>query len=388
MRPLFKWTLRSILVLALLLAGLAYVKRAEITRLLAVNSLFSAERIVGNFSHMDTLFETAPMSRGPGPVSALPRGADLVLPPEVRDWIETRAVTSLLVLKDGKIVYEDYFLGTGPNDRRISWSVAKSFLSALIGILLDEGRIGSIEDQVVDYAPQLKGSAYDGARIVDVLQMESGVLFNEDYLDFNSDINRMGRVLALGGSMDGFAAGLEQRFAPPGQTWRYVSIDTHVLGMVVRGSTGRSIPDLMQEKLLWPMGIEADPYYLTDGYGVAFVLGGLNMVTRDYARLGQLFLRSGRLNGRQIVPADWVAQSTAPSANTAPGDLRYGYQWWVPPDGGPGEFFARGIYGQHIYVNRDAGVVIATTAADRHFEDPGVTDQNTRVFRLIAEIAG
>ncbi len=385
MRPLFKWTLRSIVILALLLAGLAYFKRAEITRLLAVNSLFSEEKIVGNFSHMGTLFETAQMTRGPGPVSALPRGDDIALPAEVRDWIDARAVTSLLVLKDGKIVYEDYFLGTGPDDRRISWSVAKSFLSALIGIVLDEGKIGSIDDQVVEYAPQLKGSAYDGARIVDVLQMESGVAFNEDYLDFNSDINRMGRVLALGRSMDGFAAGLDQRFAPPGETWRYVSIDTHVLGMVVRGATGRSIPDLMQEKLLWPMGIEADPYYLTDGYGVAFVLGGLNMVTRDYARLGQLFLQSGRLNGRQIVPADWVAASTTPSAKTAPGELRYGYQWWVPQDGGPGEFFARGIYGQHVYVNRDAGVVIATTAADRHFEDPGVTDQNTRIFRLIAE---
>ncbi len=150
--------------------------------------------------------------------------------------------------------------------------------------------------------------------------MASGVAFNEDYLDFWSDINRMGRVLALGGSMDGFAAGQTGRRGPPGTAWEYVSIDTHVIGMVIRGATGRSIPDLMQERLFVPLGLDADPYYVTDGNDVAFVLGGLNMTTRDYARLGQLVEQNGEWQGRQVIPADWLAESTARSA---PGDERH-----------------------------------------------------------------
>ncbi len=379
---------RTILILLVLfLAALALWKREQITRLMAVNSLFSAEKIVDNFSHMDRMFLTRPMSRGDGPLSPLPQGAPMELPDSIPGWIEDRSLTALVVLKDGQVVAEQYFQGTEAEDLRISWSVAKSFLSALTGILLEEGAIGSLDDPVVKYAPALAGSAYDGASLRDVMQMASGVEFNEDYLDFWSDINKMGRVLALGGSMDDFAAGLTTRYRAPGQEWHYVSIDTHVIGMVVRGATGRSVPELLEEKLLIPMGLEAAPYYLTDGYGVAFVLGGLNMRSRDYARFGQMFLQNGAWNGRQIVPADWVAASTIPSAPTAPGAEQYGLQWWMAPDARPGEYFARGIYGQYIYVNQPAGVVIAVNSADRGFREPGAFEQNLAAFRAIAEAA-
>jgi CubicO group peptidase (beta-lactamase class C family) len=194
----------------------------------------------------------------------------------------------------------------------------------------------------------------------------------------------MGRVLALGGSMDGFAAGLRDRDMAPGVAMQYVSIDTHVLGMVVRGATGRSVIELMGDRLLGPLGVESRPFYLTDGRCVAFVLGGLNMSTRDYARFGQLFLHDGEWQGRQIVPAAWVQASTAPSAPTAEGGIRYGYQWWVPADAEAGEFLARGVYGQYIYVNRPAGVVVAINSADRGFGEPGAFAQNLAVFRRIA----
>jgi CubicO group peptidase (beta-lactamase class C family) len=159
-------------------------------------------------------------------------------------------------------------------------------------------------------------SAYAGASIEDVLLMSSGVTFDEDYLDPSSDINKMGRVLALGRSMDAFTADLTETFQPAGSAWQYVSIDTHVLGMVLRGATGKSIPALLSEKVVAPLGLEAAPYYVTDGYGTAFVLGGLNMRTRDYARFGQMVLQDGKHNGRQIVPADWLRQSTVPLAKT------------------------------------------------------------------------
>lgn len=381
MRTVAKRLSQALAVLILVLAAAALWKREEFTRLMAVNSLFDEGRIVQNFSHIDTLFLTGPLQRGDGPVSPLPHGPAAALSPEAAAWMKTRAVTGLVILKDGQLVHESYYLGTGPDDLRISWSMAKSVLAALFGVVMAEGKIASLDDTVTKYAPSLIGSAYDGATIRNVLNMASGVKFNEDYLDFWSDINKMGRILALGGSMDGFAEGLGERDAEPGMAWHYVSIDTHVIGMVIRGATGRGVADLLEEKIIQPMGLEAAPYYVTDGLGEPFVLGGLNMPTRDYARFGQMMLQKGVWNGRQIVPADWIAAATAPSA---PGGAMYGFQWWMPPDPGPGEAMAQGVYGQYIYISPGLGVVIAVNAADRGFEDPGVADGNIAMLRQIA----
>lgn len=385
MRRVFKIVSRLFILLGIAAIAVGIWKREEITRLLAVNSLFSEEKIVRNFSHMDAAFLTQAVPRGDGPISVIPQGTAASLPPIATAWIAERSVTALVVLKDGALVHEDYFLGTAAEDRRISWSVAKSYLSALMGVVLAEGHIGSIDDPVTKYAPALKDGAYEGVSIRNVLNMSSGVTFDEDYLDKNSDINKMGRVIALGGSMDGFAADLTDTFAAPGTDWQYVSIDTHVLGMVIRGATGRPIAELLSEKIIMPMGLEQAPYYATDGNGVAFVLGGLNLTTRDYARMGLLFLNNGFYNGTQIVPADWVAASTVASAKTQDDEFGYGFQWWMPKGAAPGEFMARGIYGQYIYINQPLGVVIATNAADRKFREPGVSDQNVAVFRAIAE---
>ena len=382
MRRFLKWTFRGLLLLGIVILAVGLWKREEISRLFAVNSLFSEEKIVNNFSHMDQAFLTVEVPRGNGPTSPLPYGPDKALPEGAEAWTEERSLTSLLVLKDGQIVHESYYKGTGAEDRRISWSVAKSYLSALVGVLLAEGAIESIEDPVTKYAPQLVGGAYDGATLRQVLNMASGVTFDEDYLDFNSDINRMGRVLALGGRMDDFAAGLTETFAPPGETWQYVSIDTHVVGMVVRGATNRTVADLLSEKIIQPLGLEYAPYYVSDGVGTAFVLGGLNITTRDYARFGQMFAQRGTWQGRQVVPADWVDASTRASA---PGGAGYGYQWWIPDGSAPGEYMARGVYGQYIYIDTARQVVIVTTAADRQFREPGANQQNVDMFRAIAQ---
>jgi CubicO group peptidase (beta-lactamase class C family) len=381
MPRLLRRALQILLVLMLITAAAALWKRDEIKRLLAVNSLFDAETIVRNFSHMDQLFLTRPLSRGEGPVSPLIPGPMSALSPAAEQWIKDRSVTALVALKNGEIRHESYYLGTGAEDLRISWSVAKSLLAALFGVIDAEGAIGSLDDQVVKYAPLLKGSAYEGATIRDVLTMSSGVAFNEDYLDFNSDINKMGRVLALGGSMDAFAAGLTRREADTGARWHYVSIDTHVIGMVIRGATGKDIPELLESRILAPMGLEAAPYYLTDGEGVSFVLGGLNLRTRDYARFGQMILQGGAWQGVQVVPEDWVVAMTSPQAKDG---SAYGFQWWIPPDAAPGEVMAQGIYGQFIYINPALGVVLALNAADRGFEDPGVYDGNIAMLRAIA----
>ncbi|NOD30963.1 serine hydrolase domain-containing protein [Ruegeria atlantica] len=385
MRSILKWVLRIVLALALAAAAVGLWKREELQRLMAVNSLFAEDKIVHNFSHMDEAFLTVDLPRGNAPTWELPYGEGFDLPEGTDTWINERSVTSLLIMQNGKIRFEEYYLGTGPDDRRISWSVAKSYLSALFGILLQEGAIDSLDDPVVKYAPKLAGSAYDRATIRNVLNMASGVTFDEDYLDPKSDINRMGRVIALGGELDDFAASLQDSFAPPGETWQYVSIDTHVLGMVIRGATGRSVADLLTEKILQPLGLERDGYYVTDGAGVAFVLGGLNFTTRDFARFGQMILQDGKLSGRQVVPADWIFEATQPSAPTAQGKIGYGYQWWIPRGAHEGEFLARGVYGQYIYFNQPRGVLIVSTGADRKFRDTGINDQNIEMFRKIAE---
>lgn len=385
MRRLANVVLRVVLALAVLTAAAAIWKREDIKRLMAVNSLFDQDRIVANFSQMDRAFLTVPVLRGTGPISTLPLAEPMSLPPEVGAWIDARAVTALVVLHQGAVVHESYHLGTQDADHRISWSVAKSFLSALLGTLVADGTLPDLDAPVTRYAPELVGSAYEGTSIRNVLQMASGVAFDEDYLDPKSDINRMGRVIALGGTLDGFTAALKARAAAPGAAWQYVSIDTHVIGMVIRGATGRDIAGLLSERIIAPLGLEAEPYYLTDGDGVAFVLGGLNLTTRDYARFGQMIAQDGVWQGQRILPEGWVAQSTQPSAPTEPGRIGYGYQWWVPVGAEPGQFMARGIYGQYLYIDQTRNVVIATNGADRGFREDGVDDGNVAIFRQIAQ---
>lgn len=368
----------------LTIVGLAYLlKGSEIRRLLAVNNLFEEQNIVHNFSHMPELFFHEELDRGDGPVSEFVRNPKAL--PDISTWVKERSLTAIVVLHDGELVHEDYFKGTTAEDRRISWSVAKSFLSALAGIYVDNGAIDSIDDPVTKYVPTLVGGAYDGTTVKDVLQMSSGVEFNEDYLDPKSDINRMGRALALGRSMDRFAENLRDRTGPPGEHWHYVSIDTHVVGMVIEGATNQRIAEIMSEKIIAPLGMEDTPIYITDKGGTAFVLGGLNMRTRDYARFGQMFLQDGEYNGTQVVPASWVDESTRPSANTEDGEPGYGYFWWTPDKSSDGEYFARGIYGQYVYVNEDDQVVIAINSADRQFKEEGSHAQNLEMFRNISD---
>ncbi len=396
MRKILRWGTR-LLFLTIIVGGVALVWRwDDLVRLYRVNTLFDEAKIVQNFSNMDTMFLTRPIPRG-GEVFPL-RSRPIPLPESFEfrsqtvamdEFLTRRATTSLLVMRGDEVTFEDYFLGTGPEDLRISWSVAKSFLSALIGVALADGAIASLDDPVDRYAPALADSAYAGVSIRDTLNMASGVAFDEDYLDYNSDINKMGRTLALGRSMDRFAAAQDRKAGPPGEAFRYVSVDTHVLAMVLRGATGKDLPDYLAEKLWSRIGPEADAYYVTDGLGVAFALGGLNMRTRDYARFGLLILNRGSARGAEVVPADWIAESTRPSA-PPPAAGRgagwdYGLHWWIPPDAGD-EFLARGVYGQYLYIDPDARVVIVKTSADRTFQDNDFESarETAAAFRAIA----
>jgi CubicO group peptidase (beta-lactamase class C family) len=312
------------------------------------------------------------------------------------EYLDHSRSTGLVVLRDDEILYEHYWLGHSENGRHISWSVAKSFVSALLGIALSEGRFAGIEEPITRYLPELAGSGYDGVRIKDILQMSSGVGFNEDYADYNSDINRFGRTIALGTPMADFVVTL-RRARTPGTYHHYVSIDTQVLGMLLHRVTDQSLADYLQSRLWEPLGMEHDAAWLLDSTGMEVALGGLNAALRDYARFGLLYLDGGRWHGRQIVPAQWVVDSTRPDApHLQPGkdnpasssSWGYGYQWWIP-DPDQGDFLAAGIYNQYIYVNPAARVVIAKNSANHRFtqERQESKDLHVAMFRAIAAAA-
>ncbi|MEQ9403940.1 MAG: serine hydrolase [Cyclobacteriaceae bacterium] len=313
----------------------------------------------------------------------------------VDEYLKKTYTNGLLVMQDDTIIHEQYFDGHSEEQTQIVWSVSKSFLSALFGIAISEGDIKSIEEKVEDYCPELIGSGYEGVRIKDVLQMSSGVRFNEDYADFFSDINRWGRDFSWGNSQDKFAATLT-REKEPGTYHHYVSIDTHVLGMILVKATGRSIASYAQEKLWNPLGMEHDSYWIIDDFGMEAALGGLNTTIRNCARLGSLFLNKGKWNGEQIVPEAWVTASTTPDApHLIPGaressahSLGYGYQWWVP-EGDDGEFLAIGVYNQFIYINPKTRTVIVKHSANPGFaqgEFLAGTDVFLELCRKIASL--
>ncbi len=398
MRRIASWALKLVLVLIVLGGTAAAYYRENLVRLYHVNTLFDEDKIVANFGSMKALFKWVEVKRSGAVAPLLENKRELAKSYQfggkeklVADWLGQTKTTSLLVIQDGKIAYEDYRLGTKAEDRRISWSMAKSFLSAMFGTAVADGRIKSLDDVVDVYVPSLKGTVYEGVTIRNVLNMASGVKFDENYEAFSSDINKMGRVLGLGGSMDEFARSLAAREREQGVLRQYTSIDTHILAMVLRAVTGKDMAALMEETLWSKLGVEDDAYYVTDGYGVAFALGGLNMRTRDYARFGLMMLDDGRLNGQQIIPADWVRESTkasAPRSAQAADRMGYGYQWWVPVNADD-EFFAIGIYGQYIYVNRPAKTVIVKTSAHRDFDNDGVggsliEEETIEMFRGIA----
>jgi CubicO group peptidase (beta-lactamase class C family) len=391
--------LNGIGLILVLLAISAFVYRQELNQLYQTAHLFDEETIVHNFQHIDEIFPTAEI-KGGGKVVPFERGR-YELPTSftykqttfnTEEFLEDTATTGLLILHNDVLTLERYHLGHTAETPHIAWSVSKSFLSALFGIAIADGHIRDIMQPVTDYVPELKGSGYDGVSIKNVLQMSSGVGFNEDYGDPDSDINRMGEALALGSSLVEFASTLE-RVRKPGTLQHYVSIDTQVLGTVLVNATGIDLATYTSEKIWKPLGMEGRAYWMVDSTGMGMAFGGLNATLRDFARFGRLYLNRGKWNGGQVVPEAWVVASTTPDApHLMPGpkpnsdnNMGYGYQWWMPEDW-IGDFIALGVYDQMIYVDPSSNLVIAKHSANRDFQRNNFepTEEHLALFRAIA----
>ncbi len=391
------------LVLLLIIVVLGIFNYNRLVRVYRVINLFEPEVIEANFRSMGQLLGSRTVVAGD---EIFQFDYDLQELPEsyvfegktkkVADFIDHCDTTGLIVARGNTILFEEYYRGNTEASKVICWSVSKSVLSALFGIAVDEGLISSLNETVTDYVPSLQGSGYEGVRIKDVLQMSSGILFNEDYADFNSDINRMGRAFAFNTPLDRFVASLE-REREPGTYNQYVSMDTQVLAMVLREATGMNLSAYTEEKLWKPLGMEADAYWLIDSSGMEAAFGGLNAVLRDYARFGLLYLNSGRWNGKELVSASWIENSVTPDApHLMPGDnpdsnwfLGYGYQWWIP-EGDEGDYLAIGIYGQAVYVNPRYNIVIARTGVYNDYDIDGddMELESIEFFRTIAREMG
>ncbi len=392
---------KVILALCLVTLAAVIVFYPQMKRVYQVITLFESENIVENFRSMDQIFDIKTVRSGdevnvlkniPGelPETYYYQGEEKY----IQDFLEETWTTGFIILKDGQIFYEEYFLGNEEDTKVISWSVSKSIISALVGTAVDEGYINDIREPVTNYVPYLQESGYSEVPIKDILQMSSGIHFNEDYADFNSDINRMGRALAFGTSIDEFVSSLDSE-KEPGTYNNYVSMDTQVLAMLLREATGQSITEYMENNLWSKIGMEEDAYWLLDGKGMELAFGGLNAVLRDYARFGLLYMNNGNYDGQQIVPAEWVADSVTPdSPHLMPGRkgpdqeelMGYGYQWWLPADT-EGDFMAIGIYNQYIWVHPTLRVVIPKSSAYPDYDLDGTlkTDETIAMFRAIAQ---
>jgi CubicO group peptidase (beta-lactamase class C family) len=273
----------------------------------------------------------------------------------LEEHMQSQHVGGLLVLRKGQIVYENYELDNNEDSRWIAFSVAKSVTSMLIGAAIQDGYINSVEDAVTDYLPRLKGSAYDGASIKNVLNMASGVDWNEDYADPKSDVS----VAAGSNAMELFQhLNTLNVSSKPGEVFNYSTGDTNLLGAVLRAAIGNNESAYLEQKIWKPFGMQSDASWIVDArYGVE--LGGccLNATLRDYARIGLFALKAGVLaDGTKILPDGWMKASTTPSK----GYQGYGYSWWLRPDG---SYAAQGIFGQLIWIDPKTETVIVTHSA-------------------------
>ncbi len=338
------------------------------------NWFFDEKVRVGSFSHLDRIFPHATLKRAPRPLP-LPAAQNA---PSIRytfkgqtfgigDFLARQRITGLLILKDGQIVAEHYQYDRTPAHRLVSQSMAKSITSLAVGFAVAEGKIRSLDDRAAEYVPELAGTGYGETTLRNLLRMASGIRFSETY-DGKDDAKRLGDTRAKAGTVAALRD-FSERDAPQGTRFHYATSETIALLAVVRRAIGGSVSDYLAERLWQPMGAEADATWITgrvDGYENGG--GRFNAVLRDYGRLGVLLANDGAIDGRQIIPKDYLLEATdwrkQPEAfrpGKATSYFGYGYQFWTFP-GDKRRFALLGVYGQSIFVDPGLKLVMVITA--------------------------
>lgn len=345
------------------------------------------------FQHIREMTATAQIWRGPGPVLPLP--ADIVEVDDVtfeaggqrktiRQFLDGSFTDGFLVLSKGKIIAERYMNGMKPHGQHLAMSVTKSIVATVCGILVHKGLIDT-QAPVTKYLPELEATAYRGATVQQVLDMTTGVLFDESYGTPGSHMQQLDQACGWKPTtrpdwpktMWELVLRLTELERPHGELFRYRSIETDVLGYIMERATGLSLAELLSQELWAPMGAEEDAYITVDHAGFALADGGFNATLRDYGRFALLQLNGGKLNDRQIVPAEWI-ETTRSDANHAlfQGVYRtvlpsgaYHNQFWIE-DPERRAYMCRGIFGQYIYLDPQADFAAVKLSTWPEFVNP------------------
>jgi CubicO group peptidase (beta-lactamase class C family) len=283
----------------------------------------------------------------------------------LEDYLDASGTTAFLVIHDDKLLYERYFNGHDETSVQTSFSMAKSFASALVGIAIDEGHIKSVDEPITNYIPELleKDERFKSITIRHLLTMTSGIKYeeggdlpwSEEADDTKTYYATDLRELALNCRIEG----------EPGEYFEYNNYNPLLVGITLERATGMPVSRFMEEELWKPVGMEADGSWSLDSTSSGFekMESGVNARARDFARFGMLFAKEGNWEGEQLISQGWVEESTRPDATTDP-SLDYQYFWWVDTPDGKNHFSARGNYGQYIYVAPEKDLVIVRLGKD------------------------
>ncbi|UOO89005.1 beta-lactamase family protein [Vitreoscilla massiliensis] len=336
----------------------------------------SAQEQAPTYRNMNFLYPTRSVAAGGKPLVLRTSAEELPVSYAVdgKDintdvFMRRNQVAGLLIMRDGKILVERYAQGNTPDSRWTSFSIAKSISSTLIGAAVADGKIGSLNDEVTRYVPALKGSSYEGVSVGQVLDMSSGVKWNETYRDPKSDRRQMfnAQLAQQPGGIVAVMAGLK-RIHPAGSTFNYSTGESYLQAEILKGATGKTSSAYLSEKIWGPLGMQTPAFWqLESPNGTEIASSGFSATLRDYARFGQFILNDGVINGKRVLPQGWVASiaDVSPESHLYPGklydgeyDLGYHKQWWILPKGdkataehGDGAFSAVGIFGQYLYIN-------------------------------------
>jgi CubicO group peptidase (beta-lactamase class C family) len=331
---------------------------------------------IRTFQHGERLFPVRKVARGARVIPLLRASGALThvlfrsrgKAYDLVDYLALNRVTGLLVLKSGRIALEEYQLGNDESTRWMSMSIVKSITAALIGAAIRQGLIATIDDAVTEYLPQLAGSAYDDVSVRHLLQMSSGVRWTETYTNPDSDRRRMlaAQVAQRPGAILDLLAALP-RAAAPGSLWNYSTGETYLAGALLRAAIGRPLAEYLSERIWRPCGMESEASWWLDAPGGLEIGGsGLSATLRDYGRFGQFMLNGGIAGGERILPEHWMQEASTPKLVDGK-SVPYGYMLWPVTANvtglNAGAYRAIGIFGQHIYVNPQAEVVIVVWGA-------------------------
>jgi CubicO group peptidase (beta-lactamase class C family) len=364
---MLKWIIGGLLCIAAAL-GIGYFSFDKDTRNLIANMptdrnvlFWSVPQRDAAFRAMDSLpaLAKANIIESGDTVYPLPAGAPLKIDTDVDAYMKAQRTSGLVIVQGGKVRLEKYGLDFSAQGKWTSFSVAKSFTSTLVGAAIKDGHIKSIDDKVSAYIPDLKGSAYDDVSIKQLLTMTSGVKWNEDYGDRNSDVAKFNEHKAEPG-IDVTVSYMRKlpREAPAGSKWVYKTGETNLIGVLVSSATKKKLSDYLSEKVWAPYGMEQDASWLLGSTGHEISGCCIQASTRDFARFGQFIMDGGKAGGKSVLPEGWLNQATVKQVNLG-GGKGYGYQWWTNDDG---SFAAQGIFGQGIFIDPKRQLIIASNS--------------------------